>query len=285
MRGGRHRQGGESRFLRTYIEEIHKRPLLSVEQERELALRARRGDPEALQKLVESNLRFVVMIANEYRDAGLPMPDLINEGNLGLLEAARRYDVTRGVKFISYAVWWIRQAILQALARYNRTVRIPVNHIWAIQKVGRVRQRLQQKLGRDPSAEEVTAAMDIRTWGLQKRLARLGQGLELSLDRPFGGDSDLTLMDRLGLVEDSASSPTSEEEFHTELEAVLKTLEPREAAIVKMFFGIGYERPHTLVEIGSVLGISRERVRQLKNRAITKLRHGSRQSRLRAFLG
>jgi|YelNatPaOPRAMG01_1025707.scaffolds.fasta_scaffold00123_30 RNA polymerase primary sigma factor len=275
----------ESRFLRVYIEDIHKRPLLSLEQEKELALRARRGDVDALQRLVEGNLRFVVMIANEYRDAGLPLSDLINEGNLGLLEAARRYDVTRGVKFISYAVWWIRQSILQALAKYNRTVRIPVNHVWAVRRAAKVSDRLKQELGRDPSIDEIAEAMNVAVRKLHSEVTQFHPGSELSLEQPVGVDSDMAPIDWLAAPEDLASDDSPEEEFRRELDDVLGTLEPREAEIVRMFFGIGYERPYTLVEIGDALGISRERVRQLKNRALVKLRHGARRNRLRVLLG
>ncbi|HFE52313.1 MAG TPA: sigma-70 family RNA polymerase sigma factor, partial [Bacteroidetes bacterium] len=188
----------KSRFLRRYLEEIHDRPLLTVEEEQELAIRARRGDEEALQRLVEGNLRFVVMVAKEYKDSGLPLADLINEGNVGLIEAAKRFDVTRGVKFISYAVWWIRQSILQALAKYNRTVRIPINHVWALNRVSKVSSQLEQRLGRDPSLDEIATEMDAESTVLRASLARFHSGRDVSLDQPLDGHSGLILRDRLG---------------------------------------------------------------------------------------
>ena len=276
----------KSRFLRRYLEEIHDRPLLSVEEEQELAIRARRGDEEALQRLVEGNLRFVVMVAKEYKDSGLPLADLINEGNVGLIEAAKRFDVTRGVKFISYAVWWIRQSILQALAKYNRTVRIPINHVWALNRVSKVSSQLEQRLGRDPSLDEIATEMDTEGTVLRASLARFHSGRDVSLDQPLDGHSGLILRDRLGDPEaESPDDTLTRQAFEQELEAVLATLEPRETRILRMFFGIGYERAYTLGEIGEELGLSRERVRQLKNRALRKLQHTSRRDRLRPFLG
>ncbi len=276
----------ESRFLRRYIEEIHRHPLLSVDEEKELALRIREGDEDALRRLVEGNLRFVVMIAKEYKDTGMPLADLINEGNLGLIEAARRYDVTRGVKFISYAVWWIRQSILQAIAKYNRTVRVPVNYVWAMNRMAKTSDRLKQKLGRDPSLEEIAQEMDTKPSRLRKELLRYQARVEISLDQPIAGDSDTVFGERIPDTDvPPPDEPFREEAFRSELETVLRSLERREAEIVRLFFGLGHDRPYTLSEIGEVLGISRERVRQLKNRAIRKLQHASRRKRLRAFLG
>ncbi|NOZ56866.1 MAG: RNA polymerase sigma factor RpoD/SigA [Calditrichaeota bacterium] len=280
------KRAGDSRFLKRYLEEIHDRPLLTVEEEQELALRARKGDEEALRRLVEGNLRFVVMVAKEYKDSGLPLADLINEGNVGLIEAAKRFDVTRGVKFISYAVWWIRQSILQALAKYNRTVRIPINHVWALNRVSKVSSKLEQQLGRDPSLEEIASEMDTDATVLRANLSRFHSRRDLSLDQPMDNSSNLLLGDRLG--DPDALSPDdalTRQAFEEELNAVLNTLEPREAQILRMFFGLGFERPYTLGEIGEELGLSRERVRQLKNRALRKLQHTSRRDRLRPFLG
>lgn len=276
----------ENRFIRRYIEEIHKRPLLSLEEEKELAIRARRGDEEAVRRLVEGNLRFVVMIAREYADSGLPLADLINEGNLGLIEAARRYDVTRGVKFISYAVWWIRQSILQAVAKYNRTVRVPVNYVWAMGRIGRVVERLKQRLEREPSIDEIAKELGTTPARLRKELSRYRQMPEISLDEPVGEDAEARLMDLVALSDEPAPDEALRKDaFQYELDTVLGTLEEREAEIVRMFFGLGYDRPYTLGEIGEELGISRERVRQLKNRAIHKLQLVGRRSKLRSFLG
>ena len=270
--------------LDQYLREISAYPLLRREEEYELARRIREGDEEALDKLVRSNLRFVVSVAKKYQNQGVALGDLINEGNLGLIRAAHKYDETRGIKFISYAVWWIRQAILQALAEQSRIVRVPLNRAGALHRIGRRSSALRQELGREPSAEEIAGELDISKAEVERTLA-LSQ-THLSLDAPFTPGEDGRLLDYLP---DQFSPAPDDEAYERALsvtiEEALSTLKEREAKILRLYFGLDGLEPMTLEEIGSILGITRERVRQIKERALDRLRHASRARFLETFLG
>ncbi len=269
--------------LEKYLNEISQIPLLKPEEEIELTKRIRQGDQEALDKLVQANLRFVVKIAKEYQNQGLPLIDLINEGNLGLIKAAKRFDETRGFKFISYAVWWIRQSILQALAEHSRVVRLPLNRVGQISKINHVVKELEQKYNREPTFEEISQELDISINDVTEALN--SGNYHISLDQPIHRVED-------GTIKDIIHNPDSampdgdliRESLREEIRRVLKTLSPREEKIIKMYFGIDYERPYTLEEIGERLNLTRERVRQIKERALTRLRHQSRSQNLRLFL-
>ncbi|NOX36344.1 MAG: RNA polymerase sigma factor RpoD/SigA [Calditrichaeota bacterium] len=269
--------------LEKYLNEISQIPLLKPEEEIELTKRIRQGDQEALDKLVQANLRFVVKIAKEYQNQGLPLIDLINEGNLGLIKAAKRFDETRGFKFISYAVWWIRQSILQALAEHSRVVRLPLNRVGQISKINHVVKELEQKYNREPTFEEISQELDISISDVTEALN--SGNYHISLDQPIHRVED-------GTIKDIIRNPDSampdgdliRESLREEIRRVLKTLSPREEKIIKMYFGIDYERPYTLEEIGERLSLTRERVRQIKERALTRLRHQSRSQNLRLFL-
>lgn len=275
----------ENQYLKKYLEEIGRIPLLKREQESELAPKAQKGDSKAIQKLVRSNLRFVVMIAREYQDHGLSLNDLINEGNLGLMEAARRFDSTRGTKFISYAVWWVRQAILQALANHARMVRLPINQVWARNRMSKISESLVQSLGRDPSVDEIATKLDTDSVDLLKNMRTWGR--DVSLDESFGWDNDdVRMVDRLSDTQEPLpDEPLFDEAMRTEIDDVLASLESREEEVMRLFFGIKGSRPLTLGEIGEIMDLSRERIRQIKNKALRKLRHASRRERLRPYLG
>ncbi len=273
-----------SRFsLEKYLNEISQIPLLTPQEEIELTKRIREGDQEALDKLVQANLRFVVKVAKEYQNQGLPLIDLINEGNLGLIKAAKRFDETRGFKFISYAVWWIRQSILQALAEHSRVVRLPLNRVGQISKINHIVKELEQQFNREPTYEEISEALNISVNDVTE--AMISGPFPLSLDQPFNRSEE-------GSIKDVIQNPDSKtpdgdlmkESLREEIRRVLKTLSPREEKIIKMYFGIDYERPYTLEEIGERLRLTRERVRQIKERALTRLRHQSRSQNLRLFL-
>ncbi len=269
--------------LEKYLNEISQIPLLTPQEEIELTKRIRQGDQEALDKLVQANLRFVVKVAKEYQNQGLPLVDLINEGNLGLIKAAKRFDETRGFKFISYAVWWIRQSILQALAEHSRVVRLPLNRVGQISKINHIVKELEQQFNREPTYEEISEALDISVNDVTE--AMISGPFPLSLDQPFSRSDE-------GSIKDVIQNPDSKtpdgdlikESLREEIRRVLKTLSPREEKIIKMYFGIDYERPYTLEEIGERLRLTRERVRQIKERALTRLRHQSRSQNLRLFL-
>jgi len=272
-------------LLKSYFDEISRIPLLTPDEEILLARQARQGQEAAVQRLVEANLRFVVMVAKEYQDRGLPLVDLINEGNLGLIEAAKRYDASRGTKFISYAVWWIRQAILQALSNYVRMVRLPINQVWALNKVVKASETLVQTLGRDPSIDEIAEKLNTSSLDLLKNMRYWGK--DVSLEDSLGQeDSELRVIDRISDTElPTPDSPLLQEAMKDEIADVLSSLEKREKEVLRLIFGIDGERPLTLGEIGVRMNISRERVRQIKNKALRKLRHTSRRERLRPFLG
>lgn len=275
--------GNEEGSLDQYLREISKYPLLKREEEVTLAQQIRQQSEEALDKLVRSNLRFVVSVAKKYQNQGVSLSDLINEGNLGLIRAAHKFDETKGIKFISYAVWWIRQAILQALAEQSRIVRVPLNRAGTLHRIGKRSSALQQELGRDPTIEEIADGMDIPRDEVAKTLA-ISQS-HLSLDAPLTPGEDNKLLDYL--PDDQSPGPddqTFERALSNSIEEVLGTLKEREAKILRLYFGLDDQEAMTLEEIGGLLGITRERVRQIKEKALARLRHVSRARSLESFL-
>ena len=275
--------GKEEGSLDQYLREISKYSLLKREDEVELAVKIHVGDAEALDKLVRSNLRFVVSVAKKYQNQGVSLSDLINEGNLGLIRAAHKFDETKGIKFISYAVWWIRQAILQALAEQSRIVRVPLNRAGTLHRIGKRSSALQQELGREPTIDEIAEGMDIPKEEVAKTLAISRS--HLSLDAPLTPGEDNKLLDYLA-DEDSPGpdDQTFERALSNSIEEVLKTLKEREAKILRLYFGLDSQEAMTLEEIGGLLGITRERVRQIKEKALARLRHVSRARSLESFL-
>ncbi len=270
--------------LEKYLGEIGEYSPLPSEQEVALAIKIKKDDKDALDALVKANLRFVVSVAKEYQNQGLPMEDLINEGNLGLIKAASRFDETRGFKFISYAVWWIRQSILQALAEQSRIVRLPLNRVGAINKIGKVLDNLGQEFERDPSLEELAEHMDMSSYELAETLKTSSR--HLSLDAPFQQGDGNSLMDILQNEQlPSPDTDLMDESLRVEIEKVLHTLTGREAKIIKLYFGINQDRPLTLEEIGEIFNLTRERVRQIKEKALRKLQHKSRRKPLQKYLG
>ncbi|HEX9970512.1 MAG TPA: RNA polymerase sigma factor RpoD/SigA [bacterium] len=270
--------------IEKYLEEIGGFSPLKPEEEIDLARRIRKGDEEALDKLVKANLRFVISVAKEYQGQGLPLQDLISEGNLGLIKAAQRFDETRGFKFISYAVWWIRQSILQALAEQSRVVRLPLNRVGAINKIGRALESLEKVFGREPSMEEVASKMEMTTFEVADVLKTSAR--HLSLDEPFKEEDGNSLLD---VIESDRYSPPDsslmKESLQVEIDKILTTLKPREAEIIRLYFGLEGDRPLTLEEIGEHFRLTRERVRQIKEKALRRLRHRSRLEPLRKYLG
>ena len=273
----------ESASLDKYLQEIGREELISVDREVELAGRIRNGDRAALEELVRSNLRFVVSVAKQYQNQGLSLPDLINEGNLGLIKAAEKFDETRGFKFISYAVWWIRQSILQALAEQSRIVRLPLNQVGSMNKINKALQRFEQEHERRPSAEELAEALDMPVDKIAETLKMSGR--HVSVDAPFVEGEDNSLIDVM-VNEDSPNADRGliNESLSTEINRALATLTPREADILRKFFGIGTPEK-TLEEIGDELHLTRERVRQIKEKAIRKLNSGQRSHILMTYLG
>lgn len=271
---------GEDRSLDMYLEEIGETALLTQPQEVSLAERIKQGDQDALQKLTKANLRFVVSVAKQYQNQGLSLGDLIQEGNIGCIKAAKRFDETRGFKFISYAVWWIRQAILQALAEQSRVVRVPVNQVGVLHKIGKVASWLEQDLGRKPTDDEIAAFMADTTVGEVEFVKRIG-GTHLSLDAPFSTAEDSTLLD---VLEDELAPPPDSSLFKDELrllvERAIETLTPREAEVIDLYFGLSTRKGIPLEEIGTCFNLTRERVRQIKEKAIRRLRHVSRSKSL-----
>jgi RNA polymerase primary sigma factor len=275
--------GKEEGSLDQYLREISKYPLLKREDEVELAQKIHKSDEEALDKLVRSNLRFVVSVAKKYQNQGVSLSDLINEGNLGLIRAAHKFDETKGIKFISYAVWWIRQAILQALAEQSRIVRVPLNRAGTLHRIGKRSAMLQQELGREPTIEEIAEGMDIPREEVAKTLSISRS--HLSLDAPLTPGEDNKLLDYL--PDDQSPGPddqTFERALSNSIEEVLATLKEREAKILRLYFGLDSNEAMTLEEIGGLLGITRERVRQIKEKALARLRHVSRARSLESFL-
>jgi RNA polymerase primary sigma factor len=274
----------ESQSLDKYLQEIGKVDLLTPEQEIELAVRIKRGDPLALEILTKANLRFVVSVAKQYQNQGLSLGDLINEGNLGLIKAAKRFDETRGFKFISYAVWWIRQSILQALAEQSRIVRLPLNRVGALNKIGRAYSNLEQEFEREPNAVELAQELDMDVSEVSDTLKISGR--HISMDAPFSQGEENRLLDVI--ENDEQPSPDyilMNESLKTEIERVLATLSEREAEVIKLYFGLNKEHSLTLEEIGEKFNLTRERVRQIKEKAIRRLRHASRSKNLRTYLG
>ena len=273
----------ESASLDKYLQEIGREDLITVEEEVELAQRIKKGDQEALEKLTKANLRFVVSVAKQYQNQGLTLPDLINEGNLGLIKAAEKFDETRGFNFISYAVWWIRQSILQALAEQSRIVRLPLNQVGSLNKINKAFARFEQENERTPSPEELANVLDLPKEKVADTLRVSGR--HVSVDAPFAEGEDNSLLDVL-VNNDSPNADRSliNESLSTEVERALSTLTERERDIVKYFFGIGTSEM-TLEEIGEQFGLTRERVRQIKEKAIRRLRHSSRSKQLKTYLG
>jgi RNA polymerase primary sigma factor len=273
----------ESASLDKYLQEIGREELISVEEEVELAQRIKKGDQEALEKLTRANLRFVVSVAKQYQNQGLSLPDLINEGNLGLIKAAEKFDETRGFKFISYAVWWIRQSILQALAEQSRIVRLPLNQVGSLNKINKALAKFEQENERTPSSEELSVILDIPQEKVSDTIRVSGR--HVSVDAPFVDGEDNSLLDVLV----NSDSPNADrgllnESLSKEIDRALAILTERERDIVKYFFGIGTQEM-TLEEIGEQFGLTRERVRQIKEKAIRRLRHSSRSKLLKSYLG
>ena len=273
----------ESASLDKYLQEIGKADLSTVEEEVELAQRIKKGDQEALEKLTKANLRFVVSVAKQYQNQGLSLPDLINEGNLGLIRAAEKFDETRGFKFISYAVWWIRQSILQALAEQSRIVRLPLNQVGSLNKINKAFARFEQENERTPSPEELANVLDLPKEKVSDTLRVSGR--HVSVDAPFSDGEDNNLLDVLVNTDSpNADRGLINESLSTEVERALATLTDRERDIIRYFFGIGCPEM-TLEEIGEKFGLTRERVRQIKEKAIRRLRHSSRNKFLKSYLG
>jgi RNA polymerase primary sigma factor len=274
----------ESQSLDKYLQEIGREELITAEQEVELAQRIKQGDQVALEKLTKANLRFVVSVAKQYQNQGLTLPDLINEGNLGLIKAAQRFDETRGFKFISYAVWWIRQSILQALAEQSRIVRLPLNQVGSLNKINKAFSKLEQEFERPPSSDELATALDLPEDKVKDTLKVSGR--HVSVDAPFVDGEDNSLLDVM-VNNDSpkADIELMKESLQREIERSLSTLSDREKDVVMLFFGIGMQHGLTLEEIGSKFDLTRERVRQIKEKAIRRLRHNSRSKLLKAYLG
>jgi len=274
----------ESASLDKYLQEIGRESLITAEDEVELALKIKQGDQVALERLVKANLRFVVSVSKQYQNQGLTLPDLINEGNLGLIKAAQRFDETRGFKFISYAVWWIRQSILQAIAEQSRIVRLPLNQVGALSRINKEFARLEQEFEREPSPAEIADSLDIEYDKVTE--ARKISGRHVSVDAPFRDGEDGTLLDVLS----NDNAPNTDislisESLNKEIDRSLSTLTDREKDIIKLFFGIGVVHPLSLEEIGEKFELTRERVRQIKEKGIRRLRHSSKSKLLKSYLG
>jgi RNA polymerase primary sigma factor len=273
----------ESASLDKYLQEIGKEELITVEEEVELAQRIKQGDQKALEKLTRANLRFVVSVAKQYQNQGLSLPDLINEGNLGLIKAAEKFDETRGFKFISYAVWWIRQSILQALAEQSRIVRLPLNQVGSLNKINKAFSKFEQENERKPTSEELSQALEIPSEKVSDTLRVSGR--HVSVDAPFVSGEENSLLDVL----ENSDSPAADngllnESLSREIYRALATLTERERDIIRYFFGIGCQEM-TLEEIGETFSLTRERVRQIKEKAIRRLRHTTRSKLLKSYLG
>jgi RNA polymerase primary sigma factor len=274
----------ESASLDKYLQEIGREELITAEEEVVLAKKIKDGDQVALEKLTRANLRFVVSVAKQYQNQGLSLPDLINEGNLGLIKAARRFDETRGFKFISYAVWWIRQSILQALAEQSRIVRLPLNQVGSLNKINKAYSKLEQQFEREPSAEELAEMLDLPIDKVSDTMKVSGR--HVSMDAPFANGEESSLLDVLvNLDSPKADNGLMNESLSKEIDRALSTLTERERDVVKLFFGIGLNHGLTLEEIGDKFDLTRERVRQIKEKAIRRLRHSSRSKLLQQYLG
>ncbi len=280
----KHFTNRESQSLDKYLQEIGKVDLLTAEQEIGLAIRIKKGEQSALELLTKANLRFVVSVAKQYQNQGLSLGDLINEGNLGLIKAAKRFDETRGFKFISYAVWWIRQSILQALAEQARIVRLPLNRVGTLNKIGKAYSNLEQEFEREPNASELATELDMDIGEISDALKISGR--HVSMDAPFTQGEENSLLD----IIQNDTQPTPDftlmtESLKAEIERALASLSEREAEVIKLYFGLNKEHSLTLEEIGERFNLTRERVRQIKEKAIRRLRHASRSKSLRAYLG
>lgn len=272
----------EESSLALYLKEISKNKTLTLEEEAVLAVRIRDGDRKALEKLVKANLRFVVSVCRNYQNQGLPLSDLINEGNLGLIRAARRFDEKKNFKFISYAVWWIRQAILQALAEQSRIIKLPLNRVGTIHKIGKTQSKLEQKLRRLPMVEEIAQELQIDEEEVQETI-KIGN-THMSLDAPLQQGEDAKLIDML--QDENQERPDDsvlDISLQIEIDKTLDTLSEREKEVVKLYFGIGEDTAHTLEEIGQRFNLTRERVRQIKEKALRRLKHCSRSKRLKIY--
>ena len=274
----------ETASLDKYLQDIGKEELITTDEEVHLAQRIRAGDQQALEKLCKANLRFVVSVAKQYQNQGLSLPDLINEGTLGLIKAARRFDETRGFKFISYAVWWIRQSILQALAEQSRIVRLPLNQVGSLSKMNKVSSRLEQRYERPPSADEIAKEMEISEHKVEETL-RISTRT-ISMDAPLDQDDDLRFLD-VFVSEDAPGTDEDliRESLAREVQRSLSTLAEKEREIINLFYGIGVPHNYTLEEIGDMFDLTRERVRQIKEKALRRLNHSSRSKLLKAYLG
>jgi RNA polymerase primary sigma factor len=273
----------ESHTLEKYFTEVSNVPMITPDEEVSLAKRIREGDELALEKLVKANLRFVVSVAKQYQNRSLPLNDLINEGNLGLIKAAKKFDETKGFKFISYAVWWIRQSIMQALAEQSRIVRLPMNKSGAINQIRRAYAELEQQFEREPTEEELAEILDMKPNEVRNTLG--AEVKQLSMDAPFGEDESGSLLD---VLENVTTGPTDgalvfNDSLKVETMRALSTLTAREREVIMMSFGIGYENPFTLEEIGDAMGLTRERVRQIREKALQKLREPGKNRRLKEF--
>lgn len=274
----------ESQSLDKYLQDISKVELLTPEQEIELAIRIKKGDQQAMEILTKANLRFVVSVAKQYQNQGLSLGDLINEGNVGLIKAAKRFDETRGFKFISYAVWWIRQSILQALAEQSRIVRLPLNRIGALNRIGKAYSTLKQEFEREPSAEEIANELEMDIDEISDTMKLSGK--HVSMDAPFASDEENSLLDVLENVQQpSPDNHLISESLKVEIRNALADLPEREAEVLRLYFGIDVDYAMTLEEIGEKFNLTRERVRQIKEKAIRKLRHTSKSKNLKSYLG
>ncbi|MDD5673674.1 MAG: RNA polymerase sigma factor RpoD/SigA [Chitinivibrionales bacterium] len=272
----------EESSLALYLKEISKNKTMSLEEEAVLAVNIRKGDRKALEKLVKANLRFVVSVSRNYQNQGLPLSDLINEGNLGLIRAAKRFDEKKNFKFISYAVWWIRQAILQALAEQSRIIKLPLNRVGAIHKIGKTQAKLEQKYHRLPNVEEIAAELKLDQGEVQETI-KIGNS-HMSLDAPLQQGEDSKLLDIL--QDENQERPDDgilDISLQDEITKTLNTLTGREKEVIKLYFGIGEETAHTLEEIGQRFSLTRERVRQIKEKALRRLKHSSRSKRLKIY--
>lgn len=275
----------ETASLDMYLQDIGRVELITADEEVILAQKIKQGDQKALDKLVKANLRFVVSVSKQYQNQGMSLPDLINEGNLGLIKAAQRFDETRGFKFISYAVWWIRQSILQSLAEQSRIVRLPLNKIGAINKINKALSKMEQDLEREPSYDEIGEMLDMMPQDIQETMRNNNR--HVSMDAPLNVNEDAGSMYDLMINEESLS-PEKEligESLQHEISRALSTLTEREADVVRLFFGLNGSHPHSLEEIGEKFDLTRERVRQIKEKAVRRLKHGSRSRLLKSYLG
>jgi len=274
----------ETASLDKYLQEIGKVELITADEEVELAKRIKQGDKLALEKLTKANLRFVVSVSKQYQNQGLSLPDLINEGNMGLIKAAQRFDETRGFKFISYAVWWIRQSILQALAEQSRIVRLPLNKIGSINKINKAYAHLEQELEREPKPQEIAKYLEIPVEEVKESMKNNGR--HVSMDAPLLSDEETNMYDVL--KNEEGSTPETEllyDSLRKEIDRAVSTLTPREADVIRLYFGLNGSHPMTLEEIGEKFDLTRERVRQIKEKAIRRLKHASRSKILKTYLG